>query len=87
VADDAEQQLIIGGLARGDNKLTLAIKKIPLPKDVAETERHLELQAVMATDDVEKPTLRVFRWQPKAHPAPEKVELNVILDIRTMKGV
>jgi hypothetical protein len=87
VADDAEQQLIIGGLARGDNKLTLAIKKIPLPKDVAETERHLEVQAVMATDDVEKPTLRVFRWQPKAHPAPEKVELNVILDIRTMKGV
>ncbi|MBL9114675.1 MAG: hypothetical protein JNJ83_06670 [Verrucomicrobiaceae bacterium] len=87
VADDAEQQLIIGGLVRGDNKLQLTIKQLPLPKDDPSVERHLEVQAVMATEDLEKPTLRVFRWKPSAHPAPDKVELNVRLDIRTMKGV
>jgi len=38
-------------------------------------------------DDPERPTKRVFRWMPQQHPQPEKVDLNVILDIATLKGV
>ena len=87
VADDAEQQLIIGGLSRGSNKLTLVIKSLPLPADVTEAERHLEVQAVIVSENAEKPTTRVFRWQPKFHPAPEKVDLNVVLDTQTMRGI
>ena len=86
VADDATQQLAIGGLARGPNKLVLNIQQIPL-SDEAGAERHLEVQVVMATDNPERPTTRVFRWEPKTHPAPAKVDLNVVLDIQTMKGI
>jgi len=86
VADDAEQQLAIGGYARGPNKLVLSIKQIPMPAD-AEVGRHIEVQAVISVDDPERPTKRVFRWIPQQHPQPEKVELNVVLDIATLKGV
>jgi hypothetical protein len=86
VIDDAEQQLIFGGMARGPNKVTLSIKQTPLA-DHPDAARHLEIQVVLATDDPEKPTLRVFRWEPKAHPASEKVDWNVVLDNRTLKGI
>lgn len=86
VADDAEQQLAMGGFARGPNKLVLTIKQLPMPAD-ATVGRHLEVQAVISTDDPERPTKRVFRWMPQQHPQPERVELNVVLDNATLKGV
>jgi hypothetical protein len=86
VANDAEQQLAIGGYARGPNKLMLQIKPLPMPAD-ATSGRHLEVQAVLATDNPEQPTKRVFRWMPQQHPQPERVQLNIVLDNATLKGV
>lgn len=86
VADNAEQQLAIGGYSRGPNKLVLSVRQLPIPDD-PEASRHLEIQAVLSSDDPERPTKRVFRWMPQQHPVPEKVELNIVLDNATLKGV
>ncbi len=85
VADDADQQLIIGGLARGGNKLGLAIKQLPISDEPGAT-RHLEIQAVIS-DAPDKPMTRVFRWEPKTHPAAAHVELNIVLDTQTLRGI
>ncbi len=86
VADDAEQQLAVGGYNRGANKLILEVRQLPIPND-PEATRHLEIQSVISTDDAERPTKRVFRYVPEQHPVPTKVELNVVLDNFTLKGV
>lgn len=86
VADDAEQQLAIGGYNRGANKLVLQVRQLPIPDD-PEASRHLEIQAVIAIDNPEQPTKRVFRWEPQQHPVPAQVELNIVLDNATLKGL
>ena len=47
IADNAEQQLIIGGLAKGENPLKLKIKALPVPEGV---ERLLEDAGLLAHD-------------------------------------
>ena len=82
VRDDAVQQLIIGGLVRGDNSIKLHIKALPIPDG---EERVLEVQVVIITGEEKKPINRVFRWSPEAAP-PESVELPVKVNIATLKG-
>ncbi len=84
VADNAEQQVIIGGLARGDNDLLLDIKPIPAAKN---EDRILNVQAIMYTGDPKHPTVKVFDWTPRYHPAEPNVKLNMSLNNVTMKGI
>ncbi len=84
VTDNAEQQVIIGGLARGDNDLRLEIKALPVP---AGEERVLNVQAVMFTKNPKQPLIKVFDWTPPYHPAEPNVRLNVSLNNSSMKGV
>ena len=84
VIDNAEQQVIIGGLARGDNDLRLDIKALPVPPG---EERVLNVQAVMGTRDPKHPMIKVFDWTPPYHPASPSVKLNVSLNNSSLKGV
>lgn len=84
VIDNATQEVIIGGLSRGDNELTLDIKALPVPHG---EERVLEVQAMMADRVPERPMTRVFDWKPRYHPAEPQVRLNVSLNNVTMKGI
>jgi hypothetical protein len=84
VVDTAEQQLIIGGLARGDNDVRLEVKTLPIPEG---EERYLEVEAVLLTGDEKKPTVRVFDWLPKESVVPPVVNLKVVVNNLTMKGI
>lgn len=84
VVDTAEQQLIIGGLGRGDNPVKLEIKLLPIPDG---EDRYLEVEAVLLTGDEKQPTIRVFDWLPKEPTVPPVVNLNVPVNNLTMKGV
>jgi hypothetical protein len=83
VADDAVQQLIIGGLVRGDNPLKLHLKPLPIPQG---EQRVLEVQAVVINGQEKKPTTRVFFWNPGDIPPAENVELMVKVNIGTLNG-
>ena len=84
VVDNAEQQVIIGGLARGDNDLRLDIKALPVPQG---EERVLNVQAVMFNRNPKQPMIKVFDWTPPYHPAEPHVKLNVNLNNSSLKGV
>jgi hypothetical protein len=84
VVDTAEQQLIIGGLRRGDNEVKLQIKTLPIPDG---EERYLEVEAVLLTGEEKNPTVRVFDWVPKETVVPPVVSLTVPVNNLTMKGV
>ncbi len=84
VADDAVQQLIIGGLVRGENPLKLHLKPLPIPEG---EQRVLEVQTIIINGQEKKPTTRVFLWNPGDIPPPENVELKVQVNIGTLKGV
>lgn len=84
VIDNAEQQLIIGGLNLGDNSLKLRIKALPVPEG---EERYLEVEAVLLPDSDKQPTVRVYDWVPKESPVPEAVTLTVSLNNYTLKGI
>ena len=84
VVDNVEQQVIIGGLSRGDNELTLNLKALPVPEG---EERVLNVQAVLFTRDPKRPTIKVFDWKPRYHPAEPVMKLNVSLNNVTLKGI
>ncbi|MDB6139502.1 MAG: hypothetical protein JWO94_2574 [Verrucomicrobiaceae bacterium] len=84
VIDNATQEVIIGGLAHGDNDLTLNLKALPVPDG---EERVLNVQALMVTRDPKHPMIKVFDWKPRFHPAEPNVKLNVSLNNITMKGI
>ena len=84
VIDNATQEVIIGGLARGDTELTLDIKALPVPQG---EERVLNVQAMMGTRDPKHPMIKVFDWTPRYHPAEPSVRLNVSLNNVSMKGI
>lgn len=84
VVDNVEQQVIIGGLFHGDNELTLELKALPIPEG---EERVLNVQAVLFTQDPKRPTIKVFDWKPRYHPAEPITKLNVSLNNVTLKGI
>jgi hypothetical protein len=84
VRDDAVQQLIIGGLVRGDNSVKLQLKPLPIPDG---EQRVLEVQVVVITGEEKKPTQRVFLWNPGDTAPPETIELKVPVNIATLKGL
>jgi len=84
VFDSAEQQLIIGGLLRGENALKLQVKELPIEKD---DERFLQVEAVLVNNDEAKPTIRVFEWTPKEQPVPPVVNLTITINNLTQKGI
>lgn len=84
IVDTAEQQLIIGGLDRGDNEVRLSVKTLPIPEG---EERYLEVEAVLLTGEAKNPTVRVFGWVPKESTVPASVTLNVVVNNLTMKGI
>ncbi len=84
VIDNATQEIVIGGLSRGDNDLVLDIKALPVPEGEG---RVLNVQAMMATRDPKRPMIKVFDWTPRYHPAEPRVKLNVSLNNITMKGI
>lgn len=84
VVDKVEQQIITGGLNRGDNPLQLQVKELPVPQG---EERFLEVEAVHLTGEEKVPAVRVFDWTPKTKPVPPVVELNIAITNGTLKGV
>ena len=84
VVDNVEQQVVIGGLSHGDNMLTLDLKALPVPEG---EERVLNVQAVLFTRDPKRPTIKVFDWKPRYHPADPITKLNVSLNNVTLKGI
>ena len=84
IVDTAEQQLIIGGLDRGDNPVRIEVKTLPVPEG---EDRYLQVEAVLITGDEKQPTIRVFDWLPKETVVPPVVNLNVAVNNLTMKGL
>lgn len=84
VADDAEQQLIIGGLVMGKNDLHLTIKPIPVPEG---GERFLEVNAVLINGKPDKPQVRVFSWDTKSATPPAEIDLPVYVTGATLRGI
>ena len=84
IVDTEEQQLLIGGLNRGDNEAVLQIKEIPIPEG---EERYLEVEAVLMHDQPGQAVTRVFDWIPKVKPVPSSVKLNIIVNNSTQRGV
>lgn len=84
IVDTAEQQLIIGGLNRGENALQLKVKEIPVPEG---EERYLEVEAVHLTGEDKRPSVRVFDWVPKTLPVPPVVDLTINITNGTLKGI
>lgn len=82
IADNAEQQLIIGGLAKGENSLKLKIKPLPVPEGV---ERLLEVGAIVLTGRQDKPGIQVFSWEHKSAEPPSEITLPVWVNRTTLK--
>ena len=84
VADNAEQQIIIGGLVWGKNDLKLRIKPLPASEG---GERVLEVNALIINGTKEKPEVRVFSWETKSATPPEEIELPVWVSSATLRGL
>lgn len=84
VADSAEQQLIIGGLAWGKNDLKLQIKALPSPEDAG---RMLEVNAIIINNAREKPQVRIFSWEMKSATPPSEIVLPVWVSNSTLRGI
>jgi hypothetical protein len=84
VENNAEQQLLMGGLEWGESKLKLKIKEVPLP--VPDADKILNVEVVVLTGKEDKPVIRVFHWEPSAMPPPATVDLTVVLDNGTLRG-
>lgn len=84
IVDTAEQQLIIGGLQRGDNPLKLQVKPLPIPEG---EERYLQVEAVHLTGEEKRPAVRVFDWTPKTSTVPPVVDLTIQVNNLTLKGI
>jgi len=84
-SSNAEQQLIIGGLRRGQNALQLRVKELPIEKD---DERFLQVEAVLLTNDQAKPTVpRSLNGRRRFEPVPPVVSLTITINNLTQKGI
>lgn len=82
IADNAEQQVIIGGLAKGENELRLKIKALPVPDGV---ERLLVISAIVMTGRKDKPGIEVFNWEHKSAEPPPEIKLPVWVNRTTLR--
>ncbi|WP_395736987.1 hypothetical protein [Prosthecobacter sp.] len=72
--DALDQQILIGGLVKGHNEITLNIKPVPRP----EGERaSLQLRVYIISKDPGNPGKEVLRWQAPDSGAPAKVTLPI----------
>jgi hypothetical protein len=82
VADRAEQHLIVGGLRDGENSLSMDIKPTPVAEGSA---RHLDVNAVILTNDPAKPAIRVFNWHPESN-IPAVSDQTIFVNKITLRG-
>lgn len=74
VQDALDQQMLIGGLVRGHNEITLSIKPVPVPKG---EKASLRIQLYQLASDPAKPGKEVLRWEAPESGAPGKVTLPI----------
>lgn len=84
VSDNAEQQLVIGGLEWGKNDLKLQIKPHPIPEGA---ERLLEINAVILRGGKERTEVRIFSWDTKEAAPPAEITLPVWVSNSTLRGI
>lgn len=72
--DALDQQILIGGLVKGHNEITLNIKPVERPEG---EKAALELRVYILSNDPSKPGREVLRWQAPESGAPAKVTLPI----------
>lgn len=72
VQDGLEQEIIIGGLVKGRNEVTLDIKPVEVPKGETAS---LQVRIYKLADDPAQPSQEVLRWKAPDSGAPAKVTL------------
>jgi hypothetical protein len=74
VQDALDQQVLIGGLVRGHNEMTLKLKPVPRPEGESAA---LQIRVYILSDDPAKPGVEVLRWEAPESGAPAKVTLPI----------
>ncbi len=74
VQDALDQQMLIGGLVKGHNEITLNLKPVPVPKDGKASVR---IQLYLLSNDPAKPGTEVLRWEAPEAGAPAKITLPI----------
>lgn len=74
VQDALDQQILIGGLVRGHNEMTLSLKPVPRPEGESAA---LQIRVYILSDDPAKPGTEVLRWEAPESGAPAKVTLPI----------
>lgn len=74
VEDGLDQQLLIGGLVRGRNEITLHMKPVPRPEGEKPA---LQIRLYLLPDDPGKPSKEVLRWSAPEAGAPAQVTLPI----------
>lgn len=74
VQDALDQQILIGGLVKGHNEITLNIKPVPRPEG---EKAALQIRVYILSKDPGKPGTEVLRWQAPESGAPAKVTLPI----------
>ncbi len=72
--DALDQQILIGGLVKGHNEITLKIKPVPRPEG---EKAALKLRVYIISNDPSKPGTEVLRWEAPESGAPDKVTLPI----------
>lgn len=72
--DALDQQILIGGLIKGHNEITLHIKPVPRPEG---EKAELELRVYLLPSEPGQPGTEVLRWQAPESGAPAKVTLPI----------
>ena len=72
--DALDQQILIGGLVKGHNEITLQMKQVPRPEGEKAV---LQLRVYLISKDPSKPGTEVLRWQAPESGAPEQVTLPI----------
>ena len=83
VQDNAEEHLIIGGLRNGENPLILEAKELPVPDG---EERHIQVNALVLTEDQKKPTIRVFEWKSDGKDLKDPLKLPIYVNQITLRN-
>jgi hypothetical protein len=72
--DALDQEIIIGGLVKGHNELTLQIKPVPRPEG---EKASLQFRVYLLSSDPGQPGTEVLRWQAPESGAPARVTLPI----------
>lgn len=74
VQDALDQQILIGGLVKGHNEITLNIKPVPVPEG---GKAALRIHLYKLSNDPEKPGAEVLRWLAPESGAPATITLPI----------